>query len=147
MKIGDHSSRILMDSADLFSRMEQARDAEVGEAGKASAEPVEKSALAAPNSAPAQASGELEGALQGQLLEAAASALRGEFSSENELRGHIIELILAERYAPAVGPAERREITQSLQILLNEDPQFIRQVDQMLLNAARLLARGRPSTA
>lgn len=77
--------------------------------------------------------------LQTRVRETAARALRGEFSDSESIRGAVVEDIVRDRWEPRLGRAEARKIVKSMKETLSGDPEFARQVDEMLILAAREL--------
>jgi hypothetical protein len=84
-------------------------------------------------------------ALEQRLLDTAASVLDGAFETTfdttAELRRAVVDAIVEERYADTLGPEQTEQITRTLELTLTDDPVFQREVDNMLLHAARQLAR------
>ncbi len=80
-------------------------------------------------------------ALRERIEVEATKALRGDYASDSEIRSAVIDLILDERLGEQVTPAQRRKVGKKLKEDLVDDPGFVRQVDDMLLLAARELAR------
>lgn len=112
---------------DLFERMREAARVETS-AGGAIAETGSADALSA--------TGEPQG-LAGQVRITAERALRGEFADPAEARAEVIEQILRHRWEDSVEPARLEEMVAELKPTLSSDPEFRRQVDDMLILAAR----------
>jgi hypothetical protein len=79
--------------------------------------------------------------LQERIEVEATRALNGDFASDADIRGAVIDAILDERLGDRVSGSDRRKMVKTLKENLVEDPGFVRQVDDMLLLAARELAR------
>jgi hypothetical protein len=91
----------------------------------------------ASSTAPASASTPLQDRIEVE----ASRALNGEFSTDAEVRSAVIDVIIDEKFGDRLSVADRRKMTRTLKENLVDDPGFVRQVDDMLLLAARELAR------
>lgn len=127
---------------DLLQRMERAHAREVEAAGSVD------------GAASSAASGSLEGVdrsdaasgagspeLEKQLLTTASDALDGDFSGPDEVRAAVVETIVDTRYGDGLAKSERDQIVTTLEQTLVDDPEFRAEVDNMLILAARELAR------
>lgn len=75
--------------------------------------------------------------LQTRLQTTAEKALRGEFKDAAAVREAVVEDILREKWEPKVGRAKAAQMLRTLKPTLVDDPTFTRQVDEMLILAAR----------
>lgn len=78
-------------------------------------------------------------ALETELRATAERALRGEYNDAQSLRAEVVEHILRDRWEAKVGRAKTAKMIRTLKPTLVEDPEFARQVDEMLIMAAREL--------
>jgi hypothetical protein len=140
MNIGDGSNA--QGTTDLFARMQQAHQTEladpVGSAEDAAAADnvVELAALRS------MGGDETVGAeLETRLLETAAAALDDGFETVSELREAVIDAIVEERYADQLPAADAERITRTIKVTLSTDPVFRKEIDNMMIQAARRLAQ------
>jgi len=132
----------------LFEQMRKAhtdRKQEIGGADKASG-------FSLQNTNPASAAGGfgVQGAqatqasqtppLQKSILQIAQKVLDGKHAEPVAARREVIEAIVDDRFGAMIDPAKRRQTISMLEYTLSEDPQFAKEVDQMLIFAARELA-------
>lgn len=82
-------------------------------------------------------------ALEARVRETAQKALRGEFADAEAVRAAVVEDVLRERWEPKVGRAQVAKMIKTLKPTLVDDPEFTRQVDEMLVMAARQLGSSR----
>lgn len=82
--------------------------------------------------------------LELRLEETAKKALSGEFPDAQSVRGEVVEHIIRDRWESRVGKAKTSQMIRTLKPTLVDDPEFSRQVDEMLIMAARQL--GSPRT-
>jgi hypothetical protein len=108
-----------VDSASSYSAAEQA-----SRAGKAS-----------------EATGSKNPELETELLTTAADALEGKYGDDDEIRGAVVETIVDTRYGENLAQSERSRIVSTLEQTLVDDQEFRAEVDNMLILAARQLAR------
>ncbi|MFP4600480.1 MAG: hypothetical protein ACOC9W_00695 [Persicimonas sp.] len=140
MKVGDGNANAASHE-ELLARMQRAHRQEATEGVDG--------AQAATDAAPAQSLGAVGGAgagaepseLQSRLLETAARALDGDFDSADALRGEVVEAIVEQRYADGVPDEQLDGIKDTVRATLTGDPVFRDEVDNMLVLAARELAR------
>ena len=116
---------------DLLARMR-----EVAEAGAADSASVD-GASGVGQTAPASAAEALSEALR----TTAARALRGEFDTALQLRSAVAEQIVRSRWANTLGEPDLSAVIGELTPSLATDPEFGRQVDEMLLLAAAEIGR------
>lgn len=79
--------------------------------------------------------------LEKQLLTTASDALEGNFSGPDEVRATVVETIVDTRYGDGLAKSEHDRIVTTLEQTLIDDPEFRAEVDNMLILAARELAR------
>lgn len=115
---------------DLLERMREAASAAPAEHG--SFEGIRGTDTAPP----ATASSPLEASLR----TTAERALRGEFSDAAAVRGEVVEQILRERWTQRVGEDKVAEMIDELSANLVDDPEFQREIDEMLVVAARTVS-------
>ncbi len=140
MKVGDGNANAAS-HGDILERMERAHRQEAAEgvddaqspSGAASAESLGAATGAGATSEPSE--------LQSRLLETAARALDGEFDSADALRGEVVDAIVEQRYADGVPADQLDGIKNTVRATLTGDPVFRDEVDNMLVLAARELAR------
>jgi hypothetical protein len=80
--------------------------------------------------------------LEKQLLETASAALDGQYDGPDEVRAAVVETIVDTRYGEGLAKSERSRIVDTLQQTLVNDREFRAEVDNMLILAAKELARG-----
>jgi hypothetical protein len=142
MKVGDGNNS--PDPSDLLERMREAyRQEETRPVDQTSSTDQSHSidrTSAPDHTSSAQASAPVDG-LEQRLLTTAANALDGAYQSTDEVRSAVVEAIVTERYAETLGPEQTQDISRTLELTLSNDPVFQNEVDQMLMHAARDLAR------
>lgn len=133
MNIGDGCN-----GPDLFARMHQAHRQEVADSVGSSRE-----AEAAGNVVELSTIGQepVGAELESRLLATAAAALDGGFESVDELQKAVIGAIVEARYASHLPASEAEQITRTLEMTLSTDPNFGKEVDNMMIQAARRLGR------
>lgn len=77
--------------------------------------------------------------LQARLLAIAGDALDEKYATPTDIREAVVDAILDERFGDSVKGIEREHVSNTLKASLVDDPQFSRQVDNMLILAARKL--------
>jgi hypothetical protein len=77
--------------------------------------------------------------LELRLEETAQKALRGEFDDAASVRSEVVDHILRDRWESRVGKAKMSRMLRTVKPTLVADPEFTRQVDEMLIMAARQL--------
>ena len=82
-------------------------------------------------------------ALQSRVRDTAQKALRGEFPDAAAVRAAVVDDVLRERWEPKVGRAKIAKMIKTMKPTLVDDPEFTRQVDEMLIMAARNLGSNR----
>lgn len=139
MNIGDGNNG--PGAQDLFARMQKAHQQEVedpvGNADEAAAADSVVELAALRSMGEAAVSKELES----RLLETASNALDGDFASVDELRKAVIDAIVEERYADQLPAHDAERVTQTLKVTLSTDPVFRKEVDNMMIQAARRLGQ------
>lgn len=140
MKVGDGNASAA-GNEELLARMERAHRQEAAE-GVDDAEASSSAASAQSLGAATGADGTSEPSkLQSRLLETAARALDGDFTSADALRGEVVDAIVEQRYADGVPDEQLDGIKDTVRATLTGDPVFRDEVDNMLVLAARELAR------
>lgn len=124
---------------DLLQRMERAhaREVEAASSVDSAASSAATGSLGGVGRSGAAESSELEA----QLLTTASDALDGNFSGPGEVRAAVVETIVDTRYGDGLAQSERDRIVTTLDQTLVDDPEFRAEVDNMLILAARELAR------
>ena len=134
MKIGDGNTQVPPD-ADLLERMEAAHSQGISQADQASAA---DGAGAAGGGA--EQLEEPAGELEARLLDTARAGLEGGFESADDIRQKVVDVLVDQRYADRLSDEEHRQVRDTLRASLVNDPQFRREVDNMLVLAAGKLA-------
>jgi len=129
MKIGQGQ----LDTSQLIERMQKAH-AESKEV-KGSGASFALDAAGAPATESAPASG-----IERSVLEIAERVLNGELSDPSATRREVLEAIVDDKFGAMVEPSQKRRTLEMLEFTLGEDPAFSREVDDMLVLAARSLA-------
>lgn len=128
----------------LFEQMRKAhtdRKDESGQVGKGagfSLQGTSASAQAGAMSASQQT--QKSSPLQQSILGIAQKVLDGKLKEPVAARREVIEAIVDDRFGAMVDPSKKRQTLSMLEYTLSEDPQFAKEVDQMLIHAARELA-------
>lgn len=78
--------------------------------------------------------------LQKSILQIAQKVLDGKHAEPVAARREVIEAIVDDRFGAMIDPSKRRQTVSMLEYTLSEDPHFAKEVDQMLIFAARELA-------
>lgn len=78
--------------------------------------------------------------LQKSILQIAQKVLDGKHAEPVAARREVIEAIVDDRFGGMIDPSKRRQTVSMLEYTLSEDPHFAKEVDQMLIFAARELA-------
>jgi len=133
---------------DLFSRMQEAaQDARIsGTDAKFAVETRATEANEVSGVSPAETVEPAEPKaveLDGRLKATAARALDGSAESAEEVRGEVVEIIVDDKFGETLSAREKRTLTKNLKTALVDDPAFKREVDSMLLLAAREIGRSR----
>jgi hypothetical protein len=81
--------------------------------------------------------------LETQLRATAEKALRGEFPDSAAVREAVVEDVLRDRWEAKVGRSQVEKMIRTLKPTLVDDPEFARQVDEMLIMAARSVGTSR----
>ena len=81
--------------------------------------------------------------LVSNLRSTAEKALRGEFAGPSEVRAEVVDHILRERWEAKLGKAKTAKMIRTMKPTLVDDPEFAREVDEMLIMAARELGAAR----
>lgn len=126
---------------DLLQRMQEARDTQKTESTEAVGSEQQTFSLdELQQSSPVAQSQRTEPTeLESKLRVTAEKALRGEFESAEAVRGEVVEHILRDRWENKVGRGKTAKMIRSLKPTLVSDPEFTREVDNMLITAARQL--------
>lgn len=132
----------------LFEQMRKAhtdRKQEIGGADKAAGFSLQSTnptgaagAAGVQNTAGAQAT--QASPLQSSILKIAQKVLDGKHAEPVAARREVIEAIVDDRFGAMIDPSKRRQAVSMLEYTLSEDPHFSKEVDQMLIFAARDLA-------
>lgn len=130
MKINDAQSQL--DASQLIEQMQKAHNE--GQEARATGGGFALQGAAAPE-APREVS-----ALERSVMQVAQRVLDGEVTEPVAARREVIGVIVDERYGELVEPSQRRRAMQALEVTLGQDPTFAREVDNMLILAARDLA-------
>lgn len=137
MNVSDASASL----GELLERMEQAHR---GEAAEQVRQTDDTAASDGPDAGAESTTGEAVDAisprLESRLLETARGALEGDFGSVDEVRSEVVDAIIDERYADRLSDGEADRIAETLRATLTADPNFQREVDNMLVLAAGMLA-------
>lgn len=132
----------------LFEQMRKAhtdRKQEIGGADKASGFSLQNTAAASGAGAAGVQGGAVAQAtqtspLQKSILQIAQKVLDGKHAEPVAARREVIEAIVDDRFGAMIDPSKRRQTVSMLEYTLSEDPHFAKEVDQMLIFAARELA-------
>lgn len=81
--------------------------------------------------------------LQTRLRTTAEKALRGEFPDAAAVREAVVEDILRDKWEAKLGRTQTTKMLRALKPTLVDDPEFTRQVDEMLILAARNVGSSR----
>ena len=142
MKVGDGGFGA-GNQGDLLQRMQRAHTRESEAAGKVGDSPAfdasQRSSAAGKSD---RASRAQNPELEDELLTTASAALEGEFETDDQIRGAVVETIVDTRYGDDLADSERSRIVSTLEQTLVDDQEFRAEVDNMLILAARELARG-----
>ena len=133
MKVGNGGA-----GEDLIQRMKEAHHSEVEQAPESDA-PSSATATSAESVGGADESDDAK--LQENLLGTASDALDGKYESSDQLRGAVVETIVDTRYGTNLSDEQRTSVVDTLKQTLVDDVEFQREVDNMLILAARELAR------
>ena len=135
MKVGSGGGGI---DPSLIERIQAAHAEEVGEASSASAAE-STGATSAASSAAASAAPEPPTGLKLGALEVARAVVKGDIQESSVARERIIDAIVDDRFGDALDRPEARQAKKMLKSMLADDPNFTREVDEMLVLAAREL--------
>ena len=114
---------------DLLQRMQEARDAGQTDATKATFAVEPSRETTAADTTPS---------LDGRLRDVAVKAMDGGFKTADDVRVAVIEEIVDDRLDALVSKrTERKRLIDGLKTTLVDDPEFQKQVDDMLVMAAR----------
>lgn len=141
MKVGDGGFGA-GDQGELLQRMQRAHTRETeaaGEVGDAGAFDASQRTSGIGKSDRALRSQNPE--LEAELLSTASDALEGKFEGDDQIRGAVVETIVDTRYGDDLADSERTRIVSTLEQTLVDDHEFRAEVDNMLILAARQLAR------
>ena len=129
---------------DLLQRMQEAHEQDkTTKAGKTEAQKtfsLDPTHAAHPTESIARAE---PSELQTRLRATAQKALRGEFREAAAVREAVVEDILRDRWEDKLGRAQTTKMLRALKPTLVDDPEFTRQVDEMLILAARNVGTSR----
>lgn len=128
---------------DLIARMRRAHDQELAASAEAESADAETASISSRSLREAEeiAAAETDGQLARKLLGTARRALEERFEGGGEIRGAIVDAIVDSRYGDVVEGEGREEIVAAVKETLDDDPGFRREVDNMMLKAARQLGR------
>jgi len=129
MKIHGHAGD------DLLQRMQEAHERQRVEGGTVGGMAADRTEGARPADAiePPESTAR---ALDARVRDIANRALAGEFATSGEVREAVIGEIVDERFGEGLDLSTRRDMTRVLRDALADDPEFGRQVDDMLVMAA-----------
>ncbi|MEM1347056.1 MAG: hypothetical protein AAGI01_00770 [Myxococcota bacterium] len=74
------------------------------------------------------------------LVGIAEDVVTGRVREVTNVRRRVLEVIVEQRFSGLVEPGTKRQTMQTLEATLSNDPTFAREVDRMLIHAARELA-------
>lgn len=126
-------------SATLLARIKAAHAEEVAEATPGAAKPASAARAAGParEATPAAPASPIERA----IVAVAQDVIQGRIDSPERARGAVVDAIVAHSYGHLLSGDQAT--VDMVKLSLVDDPQFQREVDDMLIHAARDLARSR----
>lgn len=135
MKVGQGNAAGGMQAA-LIEQMQKAHAESVSESGKAGGSSRQFS-VGSSEAAGAANAPEAVSPLDKKLVGIAERVINGEISDENAVRTEVLHAIVDERYGDMFEPRQKRQALKTLQHTLTNDPNFSREVDQLLIFASR----------
>lgn len=139
MKIGPQGT-----GDDLLARMQEA--AEAAKSEKVSNDfsvPAQEASSKVDPTGPGTQPAEPTSNLSQRLKVTAANALEGKTESADAVRSEVVDIVIDEKYGDTLSGKEKRKLTKNLKAALVDDPTFKREVDSMLLMAARDIGTSR----
>lgn len=84
-----------------------------------------------------------ESALNTKVKETARLALDGKITEADEVRSRVIDAVIDDKLQNISNARKKKQVRDTLQLGLVDNPTFIKEVDRMLLLAAQEVARGK----
>lgn len=78
--------------------------------------------------------------MESSLMSIARQVVDGKLNEPVAVRRQVIEVIVDQKYGALIDPAQKKQTLSILEYTLGDDPQFAREVDNMLILAAQQLA-------
>lgn len=127
MKIGQAQHN----APQLIERMQKAH-AEVKDSPKATSFSLQAPSRAAqsPAASPVERS----------IMDIARRVMSGDIKGDTQTRRHVLEAIVDDRFSGMVEAGQKKQTLEMLEYTLGEDPAFGREIDDMLILAARSIA-------
>lgn len=79
--------------------------------------------------------------LRAAVSEIAQKVLGGQIKAPEQARSQVLQAIISDRWGDKLSPAQHRSVSKTLEQALLDDPNFVQEIDQMLILAAVELAR------
>ncbi len=84
-----------------------------------------------------------EPTLNTKVKETARLALDGKITDADEVRSRVIDAVIDDKLQNISNARKKKQVRETLQVGLVDNPAFIKEVDRMLLLAAQEVARGK----